>query len=197
MTDETVLAEAGEPETTTLDTAQTPVTPKAWSQADPEAPDLPAQHSWRRTVGVAACMVIGAAALAVSLIPAPDTAPTAAPTTTAPTRGNLTEIAEPSVSRTTTTRATPPVAASPPSWQTKENQFLALVRLDGTYDGIVAHGGAGHARLLCSRLEAGESHLTDHEERPTLYDIVDVYCPDFDPRGADAVAQNLGRVARP
>jgi hypothetical protein len=168
----------------------------AWSQEGPVVDDGDAftepnpQMGWRDSprafwVLAAAAAVLAVVVLAVSR-PAPSTSPT-----TAIAPGTVTEQPAPS----TVTVAPAPTTAVAASAETQDAQFLALTRLDGTYATVMNYGGAGHARLLCSRLEDGETHLygTDNA-KPTVYDIVDVFCPDFDPRGSAAVAANLSRA---
>jgi len=178
--------------------------PLAWSQEPPLGDDADAVFTvpampvgsggwldWARAhwVLVSAALLI-AAVMAVLVTSdstggGDDVSPDTSTVTTSPT------VPQAAPGMTTNMPPIPTVTVAPA--MSPDERFLELARLDGSYDNVMRWGGTGHARLLCTKLETGETHLSDYE-RPTVYDIVDVYCPEFDPRGSNVAAANIARA---
>jgi hypothetical protein len=201
--DDTMIGSGDDPTTVVPDIAPTQAGPElAWS-TETDTDDFSGEdrkRSWRQTIAISAALVATTAAIAGtawilggSTWTSQTPTPTARPTPTTAAAPTTVVITAPP---TTLTEAAPPPAPPAPPQMTQNERYLALIRLDGSYDNVMQHGGVGHARLLCTRLEDGDTVISDHEQ-PTVYDTVDVYCPDFDPRGPDVAAANAGRADTP
>lgn len=164
--------------------------PLAWSQAPDgnvvpyDAPGWSGSARWLLAAAAAAAGVL-AVGVVWSSRPAPSVMPVAPPTTSV--------AAAPPVTVTVVSPA-PATAVAALTPDAQDRQFLALARLDGVYNTVMANGGVSEARRFCKRLGV-ELPPPGDNETPRVFDILDVYCPEFDLRGSDKAAANVLRAA--
>jgi hypothetical protein len=195
--DTTVGAASDETTTIPADDAVTQLRQLAWSAEEAETDDFtehePTQTSWYNSPRAFWMLAAAAAVLAVVVLavsrPAPSTTATAPAAPSVPGTVTVVQPARPTVT-------VKPPAPTAPSAETQDATYYALTRLDGYYNSAMKLGGAAYARAHCVRLE-GElesGHPLTADTHAAVYNWVDVYCPQYDPRGSVAVAANLARA---